>query len=862
MLTFRTFLLVASLGLSGSVAAQQREKMDFMLQTYLNRDHAADAEVDLYIHGPSDLVADAVRAEGGRVKMAMDKLSSVRIGVDRVRALAQYPAVRSFEFSFEKGQLLNDSMRVKNRINEIQQGLAPLPQGYDGEGVIMGIIDSGMDWQHPDLLDENGNTRVLKYWDQTLAVNGQTPQPYGYGQVWDSTQINSGLMTSVDQPQYFGHGTTVTGTAAGNGLANGRHKGVAPRSDMIIVSSRFSGNFRAAVADAVKFICDEAEALGRPVVINASLGTYLGSHDGKDASALFIDQLLEERGGRVMVAAAGNSNGFAPYHLRTEVGPDTTFTWFLRNGNSAFGYPSAFMEVWADVADLQNVQYSVGADRVTPLIYRGRTPFHNIAENLGSVITDTLFSFSGNRLGVVQYFAAQRGDQYQLQVLIAQPDSGNTVRFRFNTTGSGAFDCWGSSQFGISNLLATGLPTVQAFPAMANYVLPDNDQHIVDSWACSPKVLAVANYFNETSYTNSLGDQITIPGTEGAMTFTSSKGPARTGLQKPDVAASGDITFSAAPLDWIATLVGSNDPRLAEGGMHLRNGGTSMASPVVAGLAALYLQRCPEAPYSEVMAAIHATARADAFTGAVPNNSWGFGKLDGYAALIKSTQAPLTAPEGYCAEGSTIVEGPEGMASYTWSNGSTQPSISVDNGSPFSLVVETPSGCTAWSDTLQLTEFPLPSQPLIDVNGAELTSTAATSYQWSLNGAQLDGATEQVLDAPASGQYAVTIGDSNGCTATSTTVQVIVTAIEGPSAEGFALWPTIASGSIMVRIPASGSKAVRISVLDASGSTVMWRSAAPGATQELAITTLAPGIYLLRVEDDLLRYTARFIKQR
>lgn len=862
MLLSRSILLILSLVFAGTIVAQKREKMDFMLQAYLSWDHAPDAEVDLYIHGPAEGVANAVRAEGGRVKMSMDKLVSVRMPVDRVRALAQYPAVQSFEFSFEKGQLMNDSMRVKNHINEIQQGLFPLAQGYDGEGVIMGIIDSGMDWQHPDLRDENGNTRVLKYWDQTLAVNGQTPQPYGYGQVWDSTQINAGLMTSVDQPQYYGHGTTVTGTAAGNGLANGRHKGVAPRSDMIIVSSRFSGNFRASVADAVKFIFDEAAALGRPVVINASLGTYLGSHDGKDASALFIDQMLEERGGRVMVAAAGNSNAFTPYHLRTEVGADTTFTWFLRNNGSAFGYPAAFMEVWADVADLQNVQYSVGADRVAPLIYRGRTPFHNIADNLGTVITDTLRSFSGNRLGVVQYFAAQRGDQYQLQVLIAQPDSGNAVRFRFNTTGSGAFDCWGSAQHGLSNLLSTDLPSVQAFPAMVNYVIPDNDQHIVDSWACSPKVVAVANYFNETSYINSLGDQLTIPGTEGDMTLTSSKGPARNGLQKPDVAASGDITFSAAPLDWIATLVGSNDPRLAEGGMHLRNGGTSMASPVVAGLAALYLQRCPNAPYGEVIAAIHATARGDGFTGAVPNKSWGYGKLDGFAALVTSTQAELSGPEGYCANGSALVEGPVGMDSYTWSSGSTQPSISVNNGSPFSLMVESASGCTAWSDTVQLVEFPLPLLPQITVFGNELSSTVATSYQWSLNGMPVEGATDQMLVAPASGEYTVTISDANGCEATSDPVQVIITGVDGIGSDGFALWPTIAQDGITVRVPASGSNTAHITVLDAAGREVMQRTVAPGTSYRLSISALAPGVYHLQVKDGSAAYSERFVKQR
>lgn len=859
MRTPHFLLLVVLFSLPGLLVAQPREKMDFMLKAYLEWNHAPDAEVDLYIHGPAEEVSAAVLAEGGRVKMAMEKLVSVRLPIDRVRALAAYPAVQYFEFSFEKGVALNDSMRVKSRINEIHQGLAPLPEGYDGEGVIVGVIDSGMDWQHPDFLDEEGRTRVLKYWDQTLPVNGQTPQPFGYGQVWDSTQINVGLMTSVDQPQYFGHGSTVTGTAAGNGLTNGRHKGVAPKADMIIVSSRFSGNFRASVADAVKYIFDEAEALGRPAVINASLGTYLGSHDGKDASALFIDQMLEERGGRVMVCASGNSNNFAPYHLRTEVGQDTSFTWFTRNPNSAFGYPAAFIEVWADVANFQNVQYAVGGDRNSPLIYRGRTPFHNIAENLGAVITDTLFSLSGNRLGTVQYFAAQRGDQYQLQVLVPQPDSTN-LRFRFMTTGSGVFDVWGAQQFGLSNMI-TNIPTAQAFPAIANYVLPDNEQHMVDSWACSPKVLTVANYFNEISYVNSLGDEVSVVGTEGDIVTTSSKGPARTGLQKPDVAATGDITFSAAPLDWIAQLVSTNDPRLSEGGMHLRNGGTSMASPVVAGAAALYLQRCPNASYSEVIAAITGTARNDAFTGPVPNNRWGHGKLDGFAAVVNSTRATLTGPEGYCVGESALVEGPPDMDAYVWSTGANTSGIPVADEEPFSLVVTTPAGCVAWSDTLQLAEWPLPPSPVVVANGADLSSTPASTYQWYYNGEPVAGATEQELEAFATGAYAVMIGDANGCNATSAPVQVITTGVEGLAADAFVVWPSPTRNELMVQLPTGGANVAHISVLDAAGREVLSSSATPGAIHVMGVQDLAPGTYLLRMNDGSALHTARFVKQ-
>jgi subtilisin family serine protease len=85
----------------------------------------------------------------------------------------------------------------------------------------------------------------------------------------------------------------------------------------------------------------------------------------------------------------------------------------------------------------------------------------------------------------------------------------------------------------------------------------------------------------------------------------------------------------------LASLIASNPDRVAEGGMHYRNGGTSMASPVVAGVAALYFDRDPEATFEDVKTAIIENALADEFTGVLPNFRWGHGKLNGFATLTE-----------------------------------------------------------------------------------------------------------------------------------------------------------------------------------------------------------------------------------
>lgn len=840
----RTLLAVAACLPASLLQGQYAQKMNFPLQAFLKQQHAPDAAVDLFVRGPRDAAAAAVLLHGGQVKMSREGVVSARVPVSRVHALAQEPAVHFFEFSLDRGVTLNDSMRVKSRVNEVHRGDAPLLQGYTGEGVVLGIIDSGMDPQHPDYLAPDGTTRILKYWDQTLGVHPtRTPQPYGYGQVWTSADINNGTMTSVDQAGYNGHGTSVTGIFGGNGAANGRHKGVAPDGGFIVVSSKFNApNWRSVVADGVKYIFDEASALGRPAVINASLGTYFGSHDALDAAALFIDDQLLAQGGRVLVCAAGNSNDLAPYHLRTEVDSDTSWTWFRRNASSALGYPAVFFDLWADAEDFDDVRFAVGADRPSPLRYRGRTPFHSISEVVGTVVTDTLWSFSGNRIGVVDYYAVQRGGQYNMQVHMREPDSTN-YRFRFMTTGSGMFDIWSSSSFGYSSMDAVA-PSTTTLPAAVHYVLPDRQQHIVDSWACSPHVLTVANYQNETSYIDYLGAPQTVAGREDSIASPSSAGPARNGLMKPDLAAPGSIIFTAPTLAILQASIASNPFTVDAGGWHVRGGGTSAASPVVAGTAALYLQKCPMATAAEVKNALLSTARSDVFTGTVPNTRWGVGKLDAFAALTSSGPYPvlqLTGDDPFCAGTTVEVTTSEPMGTYAWSTGESGSSIVVDTTLSVSVQVSNASGCIGLSDTLLLDVLPAPPVPVVTESEGLLTSTVAAGYQWFLNGAPINGATEGSFEAETGGWYQVQVFDENGCSSTSDSLQVIITGTDMAEADAPRVWPSPAGSVLFMEVASPGE----VEVLDAAGRVVLRARIGAGGAQPLDISGLAPGPYLL-----------------
>lgn len=852
--------------------AQYKQKMDLQLQHHLAKEHAAGAEVDLYIHGEARAVEAAVRQHGGRVKMALPNVVNARMPLEHVAALANELAVHHFEFSGAGAQLMNDSMRVKANVNAVHAGMSPLPHGFDGTGTVVGIIDTGLDIYHPDFRDENDVTRVYRYWDQRFSPNAASPAPYGYGIEWTREELEAGG-PNFPSDTLVGHGTPVAGTAVGNGLANGRHKGVAPKCDIIFVATnQAASNWAATVTDGVKYIYDQAAALGKPAVVNISMGSYSGSHDGKDASALFIEDMLQSQSGRAMAVAAGNSHGDFPYHLHTEVDDDTSFTWFQTNefgsAYNIFNFPNLFFEVWADAADFENVQFAIGADRTAPALnFRGRTGFHDMTEAMGEVLEEPLISASGNELGTVQYYAQERGDQILLQVLIASPDTADCL-WRFMTTGSGSFDVWTlTTRTKTSNVLGPMLaaawpqpipfPEPSAYPAMANYVQPDFEQQIVDSWACLPDVLTVANYCNEVTYTDYFGVERSVAGTEQDIAPFSSSGPTRDGRVKPDVAATGDVTFTAGPLrivDWI--IANQAGWKVDPGGKHIRDGGTSQASPVVAGIAALYLQQCPDATAAEVVKAVKASARRDGFTGMVPNHRWGNGKVDAFRAVLNHSHL-VTDASSFCEDGSTVVEVGPGFQQVQWSNGDDGPSVEVSQAGALSATMMTATGCPAYSDTLMIIELPSPEVPAIDAEGSVLTSTPAAGYQWYEGGQPIADAVAQEWTAYWPGTYQVETFAENGCSSMSASVEVLTVGVRPTSSPELNVWPVPVRSELNVSLPGNDQAALR--VISSDGRIVI-TARAVGELSVLQLHDLARGVYTLQAEDGTQRWSRGFVK--
>lgn len=637
--------------------AQEFKYLDLRTQKQIENKTFPKQDINVLVKGDLALIKIAAEKHGAQYKYGYGKIAAVNLPLHKYPAFSREPGIDFIENADVPVVRLADQALQLTNVLQVHDGQSPLPQPYTGKGVVMGVIDDGIDFAHADFRKPDSTTRVRYIWDQRSA-NINSPLPYNYGREWTADQINAGICTHAE-PVYnpggyssFGHGTTVAGIACGNGLATGKYIGVAPETDIIYVAINNQANFLSVVVDGIDYIFKKADALGKPCVINISYGTYWGSRDGKDLASQLVDNLLAERSGRVVVTAAGNG-GNQKYHLGYEVTADTAFTWFEYSPSDA----DVHIALWADTADFNEVFFAVAADNWTDtantLVYTNffmnikstynLTPGINNIQRVDFTILDSSNVFLAN----LSTQATYENGRY-LYELIIKPQN-TSYRWRFITTGRGKFDLWGSPTLGALGTarIVADFPNDTTFesrvPGIQNYKFPDLNKTLVSSIQCSDRVLTVANYENRAWYLNANINPVTqqkdttFTGfVTGRLNRDSSKGPTRDERQKPDISAPGTYTLATGNRQHIAVTLGANKGfEIADDSLHNRNGGTSMASPVVAGIVALLLEANPEAWWYEIKNRVISSAIQDTFTGNnLPDNFWGYGKINAFDAFF------------------------------------------------------------------------------------------------------------------------------------------------------------------------------------------------------------------------------------
>lgn len=271
------------LNLALDATPQEREK-----SLQLNVGYAPSEKTwELIVKYSGDL--KSVLGEDIQVVELLNEYAILTVPESRISSLADFPEVEFIEkpkhlyFSVNQG-------KSASCMTSVQSQFSPLGEPLTGKGVLVACVDSGIDYSHPDFRKEDGSTRILRLWDQ--SVPGNPPQGYQIGTEYTKEQIDAALLASTKAEQerivpsrdLSGHGTGVMGIAAGNGRASdGVYKGVAYESGLIVVKlglSREDGFPRTTeLMQGIDYVIRQAVAFRKPVALNLSFGNNYGSHE-------------------------------------------------------------------------------------------------------------------------------------------------------------------------------------------------------------------------------------------------------------------------------------------------------------------------------------------------------------------------------------------------------------------------------------------------------------------------------------------------------------------------------------------------------------------------------------------------------
>ena len=314
------------LNLALSITEEERQKSESLDIGY----DLEEKEWELIVKYSGTL--ERVRTRAVYVTELTGGYAIIQIKESQIKELAAFPEVefiekpKSLYFQIENGRRVSciDEVQAAPFFSLIgQEGLEDNQQKKQsfpllGKDVLIGIVDSGIDYENPDFRNADGTTRILALWDQTLQ-NGKPPQGYHIGTEFTSEQINEALRMEVREERYrivpsrdaSGHGTAVAGIAAGNGRGskNGKYRGAAPEAGLLIVKMGGAGETgfprTTQLMRGVDYIVRKAEELKKPVAINISFGNTYGSHDGTSLVERYLNT-VSERWKNVICVGSGN----------------------------------------------------------------------------------------------------------------------------------------------------------------------------------------------------------------------------------------------------------------------------------------------------------------------------------------------------------------------------------------------------------------------------------------------------------------------------------------------------------------------------------------------------------------------------
>ena len=596
-----------------------------------------------------------------------------------------------------------------------------------GTGVLIAYVDTGIDIFHSDFRHSDGTTRIKYLLD--LSVPGDIDGdglldgtgPYG-GTEWNESAINTALDAgSFLSSDPTGHGTHGLSVSAGD---DDTLPGVAPEADLIVVkATRVTDSLAFEAIDliaALAWVDEKIDALAQPCVINLSLGSDFASHDGRSLEEMAIDEIAGPGvAGRAVVVAAGNAGTHdygGLHHLRDEAFAGLTNEHQISipsyTPNSGTQNDRMLLDVWFEGPNTLDLEVETPTGTIVT------APFGTSAAQATS---------DGSVLILNDGWSSPGSGDFEALLLIDDYDGAEVAEGTWKVrvagaavSGSATYDMW-----------VVGLTDLGDLPGRPS-ITEGDPRSYVGKPGSSFSAITVGSHAENEGGSRFLTSWIDVDGTprvdstatDGELSGFSSTGLTRDGRIKPELTAPGERVLGAVSRGSFPT--GNPDEvslykyhewypaepnalildATADGAFGVLQG-TSFSAPVVAGLAARILEANPTWDGEQVRNALISSALTDGFTGATPNEYWGFGKADRGLGVGTAIPDPLRvttkelseAREDQPYRGYLMASGGTRPYSWTLSGGSLPTGLSVD---PIGIITGTPTETGSFAVTIRV----------------------------------------------------------------------------------------------------------------------------------------------------------------
>ena len=618
-----------------------------------------------FVRISSDEVASQLEALGVEIQSRFDKgLMTTLIPIEKIEEVASLAGVTRINAASPMRILTNNARQTTNVDDALTLSndaiTAGLTKKFDGAGVILGVIDTGIDFQHIAFKDKNGTTRIKR----AYVYNGSSAQEY--------TNITSSSPTTDDNTE--DHGTHTSSIAGGSSViisgssvtvtddhASATYGGMAPGADLYLAGIKNLNDTY--LANAVNNMCTYANQQNKPLVVSNSWGSQWGPHDGTgDVADVYNSLFGDTHPNRVALFAASNDAGNAPssegggYHISGTATSANPLGSILRcsyysDTDNGYYYYGAIANAWsrAGTSTIMCKIYVLNKSTGAILASTTVTPTAN-----GAAVSGLSSYYSGTIYAYKDYISANGKTQTLLYTSGLQTRSASNyvsnytlaVEF-YPQNGSATIDVWGGNYCYYSNFLST--------PSHA-WTAGSDDMSVSDE-ATMPNVISIGAYISTNRVTDYNGTSHNLAGsfpTIGDIAYFSSYATANespTGLQYPWITAPGATIVSAVNHYDTSGDLSYINGNSAQYGLYRVNSnttspygsmeGTSMATPAAAGIVALWLQASLEnnaqhknLTVNDVKQIMQETAIHDQYTDGGANAShFGNGKIDALAGI-------------------------------------------------------------------------------------------------------------------------------------------------------------------------------------------------------------------------------------